>query len=315
MQSIRFIRLFFVLAAVFCSGPAHAAYVFTTIDYPGASETQLFGVNDAGKAVGSGQDAGGNFLAAFTFNSKTAVFTPVAPAPGSVATDVVGINDFGVMVGGITFDGVTENGFVRSKDGTYTVFSKPGFAFTQARGINNRGLVTGWADDGAGNTVGFIYDPAHNTYIDILPSPFALAHGINTRGDVAGHVEFDAGVACTGCSAGRYGWLRASSGAITLFRVNGYRTAARGITDSGLITGWVIDPVSGHVKGFVGTLVGLPGYESLTIPDTELLEVPGAVLTIANGITDAGVMVGIFDDVTGEHGFIAAPSPEGTSRS
>src|SRR3989442_1637138 len=236
---IRFIRLLLVLWALVCPWPAHAAYQITSIDYPGVGFTEVFGINDSGLVVGTSN-------VAFTYDARTGVFTPVPDAPGGV----LGINDHGVMVGPTGFP---ENGFVRSTDGTYTLFSKPGWDNTEPRGVSNTGLVTGYAFNSGfpTTTVGFIYDPEANTFIDILPGPFTIAQGINARGEVVGSASLPSGVACTGCPAGLYGWLRAASGSLTFFQVNGHSTRARGITDSGVITGFITDPVSGHQKGFV----------------------------------------------------------------
>ena len=308
MQSIKnfFSCLLVVLAATAFSCPAFAAYDFVSIDYPGAAYTLVFGVNNSGHVTGTGFNADDTVLATFSYDSKKGVYTPIAPAPGSLETNVSGINEAGAMVGVVVFlSGGPDSGFVRSKKGAYTVFSHPApLENTEPRAVTNSGLVSGFAfDDAQENYVGFIYDPARNVFIDFLPSPFTIAQGINNRGEVVGDVSLDAGVACTGCLAGRYGFLRAPSGAVTYFRVNGKGTAARGITDSGLVTGFVL--LGGGTKGFVTTLAGLP-YESITIPDAALLEFPGAVITIPEAITNAGAIVGIWNAADGIiHGFIA----------
>jgi len=312
MQSIttRFIRPLLLLGALAGSSVALADYTYTSIDYPGAAYTQVFGINNSGQAVGSGLNFDINgipniLVATFTYNSKKGTFTPLAQPPGTSKADALGINEPGVMVGGVTFDGgLTESGFVRSKQGAYTVFRHPGCADTTARAINNTGLVSGYADTcTASDFVGFIYDPARNLYTDFLPGPLTIAQGINNRGQVVGSVFLDPGVACTGCLAGRYGFLRAANGAVSYFRVNGRSTAARGITDSGLITGFV-SVGSGANKGFVITLAGLP-YESI---NTTLLEFPGALSTIPEGISNAGAIVGIWNAASGpSRGFIAMP--------
>jgi hypothetical protein len=301
MQAIRigFSRLLLVLVGLVCSCLAHAAYQITSIDYPNVGFTEVFGINDNGVVVGFSN-------VAFTYDARTGVFTPVPDAPGGV----FGINDHGVMVGPTGFP---EDGFVRRRDGTYTVFSKPGWDNTEPRAVSETGLVTGYAFNSGfpTTTVGFIYDPAHDTFIDILSGPFTIAQGINVRGEVVGSATLPAGVACTGCLAGIYGWLRAPSGSLTFFQVNGHSTRARGITDSGLIAGFMTDPVSGHQKGFVVELARTSSYQSLTVPDAELLEVPSAVITAPPAISNSGVIVGNWLDAFGFHGFIAMPLPNG----
>jgi len=305
MPSMRscFIRLLFVVAATVCSWPAHGAYLFTSIDQ-NPFFTEVLGINDSGHVVGVG-------FASFVYDSKKGVFTTVPDDPDFLATAVLAINDAGFLAGPVTSAAFTESGFVRDKKGTYTVFSLPGWDNTEVRGISNTGLISGYSFDNAfTTTVAFIYDPARNTFIDFLPSPYTLAQGINARGDVVGHVTLPAGAACTGCPANRYGFLRAASGAVTYFQVNNQTTVARGISDSGLIAGAIRDPVTFNDKGFVVSL-GSSGasYQSIAVPDADLLEFPGAVSTTPEGITNSGDVVGIWIDASGSfHGFIETPS-------
>lgn len=283
-------------------------YAWASIDYPGATDTQAFGVNGPGQVVGSGFNADGSPLATFTYDSMKGRYTQIMPAPGSLETDVLGVNESGLMVGAVTFDGVTESAFVLGKNGAYTAFSHPGCTDTEARGINNSGMVSGLGIDcGASATVGFIYDPVRDVYTDVLPSPNTIAQGINSQGQVVGSVTLAAGVACANCLSGRYGFLRDMSGALTYFQVNGQPTSARGISDSGQVTGYVSS--EGILKGFVTTLEGAP-YEAITISRFKLLAFPSATLTEVEGITNAGDIVGIWIDAFGnEHGFIATPLP------
>jgi hypothetical protein len=286
--------------------PALAGYTFTSIDYPGAVDTQVFGVNNSGQVTGDGFDAVGA-SSPFVYDAKKGSYTLIASPPGLNAV-VFGINEAGVMAGGVD-DGLNESGFVRNKKGAYTTFSHPGCADAEARGVNNSGLVAGWGTGcGGPGSIGFVYDPASNAFIDFLPSPTTIVQGINGKGQVVGSVRLDAGVACTGCPPGSYGFLRAPSGAVTYFRVNGEETSARGITDSGQIAGTALD------SGFVTTLAGLP-YEAITIPNAALLAFPGAVQTTPEGITNGGDIVGIWTEFLGGdpndlanyklHGFIA----------
>jgi hypothetical protein len=73
--------------------------VFTTVDapVPGATITELLGVNDHGIAVGFYTDASGNNHG-FVFNTKTGKFTTLDDPNGS-STTLNGINDKGDIVG------------------------------------------------------------------------------------------------------------------------------------------------------------------------------------------------------------------------
>jgi hypothetical protein len=231
----------------------------------------------------------------------------VAPLAGYDGTSVSGITDSGVMVGSVlSLEFSTRSGFIRGKDGTYAVFSHPEAPFfTEARAVNNDGLVSGVAAS-IGTTVGFIYDPETDTFTDIVPSILTIAHGINSKGAVVGDARFfNADDPCPGSidPIVRVGWLRAADGSISYFQVNGLPTAARGINDVGSIVGFVMGPVES--KGFVVKLDGSP-CQSLTVADNDFLEFPGFNHLLPEGITNSGVIVGIVrNEFSFNHGFIA----------
>jgi hypothetical protein len=318
-------QLLAVLAVGLLAGPmvaqAQAEYDFQLIDYPGTLRTQVFGVNDRGDAVGNGKTDTNSFP--FVYKSKKGTFTDVANAAGYVKFGVLGITDSGVMVGGVdSLDETTELGFIRGADGTFTVFSHPDAAtFTEARAVNNQGLVTGYRDTPAGGggfdgpTVGFIYDPTTETFTDVdtAPSVFTIAQGINSKGDVVGNSRFYNGEAPCPFAGSQdelvsYGWLRTADRTISYFDVNGWKdTNARGINDAGWIVGWVYDENVDKIKGFKVKLDGSP-CQSLTVADSDLLEFPGFVSTAPEGITNSGDIVGIVQNLNGDmHGFIATP--------
>ena len=76
-----------------------------------------------------------------------------------------------------------------------------------------------------------------------------------------------------GSRQGSYAFVRDADGRLTLFRVNGQPSRARGITDSGVITGFLDDPTTVY-KGFVTKLQGSSGYQAVSIPDSSLLVSP-----------------------------------------
>ena len=304
-------KLLSILAIGLLAGPmaAQAAtYDYQMFDYPGATLTQVFGVNASGQVVGNGFDPGGGQLAAFIYDSKSGSFTVVSPLAGYSRTAVTGINVAGVTVGSVfSLDGLTESGFIRATDGTYTVFAHPGWDNTEARGIGTTGLVTGFSTNADFTSfVSFIYDPKRNTFIDLLPSTrFGTAQGINTRGDVVGNVFLLPDQAYPGSPVGQYGWLRAKNGSMTFFRVNGLQTRARGINDMGLITGFVNDP-GGDITGFATQLTGTSGYQAISIPNADLLKAPGSTVTFPEGSNNAGTIVGsTADEFGGGRAFFA----------
>jgi len=308
-------QLLTVLAVGLLAAPmvARAQYDYQQIDYPGAPDTQVFGINDRSSVVGNGITDPDIFP--FVYASKKGGFTDVAPLAGYSSTSVLGTNNRGDMVGSVvSVDGLTTSGFIRDNNGNFTVFDHPeAVSFTQARGVNNKGLVTGFRDDPDDQFQpenGFIYDSKKGTFTDIVPSLFTLAHGITSRGDVVGSAVFlYADDPCPPSSVDmtvRYGWLRTVNGAVTYFDVNGRRTSARGITDSGTIAGFVTDIGTLNAQGFVVDLDGSQ-CQSITIADGDLLAPTGAEVTLLQGIKKTGEVVGWYFDGTNNHGFIATP--------
>jgi PEP-CTERM motif len=83
---------------------------FTTVDAPGATQTQLLGLNDEGMADGFAVIGGVQH--GILFDSLTNAFTILDP-PGSTSTTLNGINDLGQIVGffvdGANTDGLLAN--------------------------------------------------------------------------------------------------------------------------------------------------------------------------------------------------------------
>jgi uncharacterized membrane protein len=307
-------RILAVVIVLLSPLAAQAQYDYQKLNYPGATTTQLFGINDRGDVVGNGIIDPDTFP--FVYRLKKGTFTVVEPLD-SYLTAVVGINGRGDIVGSVS-DGNRRSGFINDKKGNFSVFDHPdAISFTVFRGVNNGGLVTGYRDDNNGDFVGFIYDSKSGTFIDLIPTKsfFTIAHGINQKGEVVGDSRFyDANDPCpdlgnSGYSIPKYGWLRATDGNVTYFEVNGFRTAARGITDEGLIVGYFTDVNDGYkTKGFITELEAGPPCQSITVASDDAIEFSEAALTIPEGINKNGDIVGTYStDQTDQHGFIATP--------
>jgi probable HAF family extracellular repeat protein len=80
---------------------------FRTVDFPGASDTTVWGINDSNTFVGSYSSS--NCICGFV--SKNGRFASIA-YPGAVATGANGINSLGEIVGEYTFDYQTWHAFV-----------------------------------------------------------------------------------------------------------------------------------------------------------------------------------------------------------
>jgi uncharacterized membrane protein len=306
-KSTRAGHLLLWLVAFAAAIPAQAGYKYTIFDYPGATSTQVFGLNNSGEAVG--QAAVGTTTISFAYNTKKGTFTVLPNVPGAAITNTLAINNPGVIVGSAG-DGSNNRGIILDK-GAFSFFANPGWAYTEGRAISDNGrLVTGYAADSTlSNYVGLIYDVKENVFVEFLPSIFTIAQGINGRKQVVGNVQLDPDVAYPGAPGGGYGFLRQPSGDIIVFQVNGaINNRARGINDSGLITGFYRDPVTQAQRGFVTRVAASPAYQAITVGANELLDIPGAAGTIPEGINDSGRISGVWLDAAGtNHGFFATP--------
>jgi hypothetical protein len=300
---------------------AQATYEYQLFGYPGTPDTQVFGINEEGFAVGNGFDFVGVFP--FIYDIKNNTFTDVANVAGYDYTSVIGISESGRLAGNVVL-GNTEFGLTRNLRGQDTVFSHPDAVNTEARGINNQGLVSGIrdsAEDPDIPTFAFIYDPKKDSFTDFAESLTTIAHGISSQGDVVGSAFFFTGFGpedpCPGLPGDpdfrRYGWLRTADGSLTYFIVNGEFTRARGINEQRQITGFIDDFSGGGAvqKGFVVDLDGA-ACQALTVAAEDLLEVPGSFRTNPEGITNSGNIIGIavVEDVNGNlvsQGFVAMP--------
>ena len=286
-----FVRAAVALAALSMSTAASAVYVFNTVNYPGSVMTDVRGLNNTGRIVGYASIDG---VSNFSFSYAGGTFSLLPPA--GVTATAHGINDAGVIVGSTFEDPSPTRGFILS-GGAYSFFSRPGWTHTFARAISASGLVTGYSEDGAGASAGYIYNPATAAFTDItVPGSFiTIAQGINNAGQVVGSAVLPGGAQA---------FLRQPDGTVVLFQIGGNPTRARGITDTGLMTGFVT--IGGATSGFVGNSLGY-----------QLLDVPGATQTVGEAINNAGQVSGLYTDgPTGAtRGFIATPVslPTGTT--
>src|SRR3984885_4905890 len=303
--------------AVAQEAPTTSEYRFKIIDYPGSPTSACVGINAHGDLA---CDALFSQELPYVYDARSGRITlPAVAPPAGWSAAAFGINDSGT-VGGYVYppDDSVETGFVVTKNGEYQEFSVPWAAYTEARGINDRGVITGTAFFNGPGSAGFIYDPETATYTEVLPSAYTETVGITTDGHVVGTVYLDAGAGGPGAPAGQYGYLRAANGSVTYFWINGEDTYARGISDEGRIVGYFGPLPFPQLTGFIIELKELhsskpsaTGFVALAIPARNQLQVPGAFGTLPQGISTEGVVSGTFVDGSGDaHGFVARPKDE-----
>ncbi len=165
----------------------------TTLDFPDASDTYAFGINDSGTVAGYWDvlDSGGNQVAAHGFLWKNGEFSQV-DYPGSASTTILGINASGDFVG-VWYDdtAAVSHAFVFSK-GRFISFDAPfpGTITTQPNDINALGHIVGTYIDSGGGTHGFLAVGETFTSIDYPGATTTSAWGINAAGQIVGnHID------------------------------------------------------------------------------------------------------------------------------
>lgn len=298
-------KLYSVILVFLCGStlgilpPVYAGvYSFTKIDFPGASRTNVYGINDAGVVVGWYTDD--LVYSGFLYNGST--FTSLQ-VPGAYFTDALGINNAGMIVGEYR-DGYNHGFFYDGSE--FTPIDVPDNMYAVAYDINDAGIVVGHYCDtryGSGPKGAFMYDGSSFTMLDIPDAYSMSARGINDAGTIVGrystrHVTYvDGGVQVDIIG---HAFLYDEGGFTTFdfdFPGASY-TIPLDINDGGMIAGTAFYGDDYTTKGLV--------YDGTSF---SAIEFPGATDTSVWGINDSGMVAGIYYDADGEHGFVATPVP------
>ena len=256
--------------------------------------------------------------------SKHKIIKFNAPGAGTGSgegTVPISINPAGKIAGLTRDSNLVRHGFLRDKDGKFTVFDDPNAAGGSGQGtrgysINPKGTITGWFDDvttGAGR--GYVRAPDGTiTNFDApdagkAPYPqgtFPWGDGmINPSGAVTGWY--------TDSNNASHGFVRAPDGTITEFDVPG---------DSGGTVPYGGINAAGTTTGYYCNQTNCYGFLRSTDGTFTKFHVSGAVLTAAESINAAGATTGWWQDANSAyHGFVRAPhgkitkfDPRGTGK-
>jgi hypothetical protein len=273
---------------------------FTTINYPDAVHTFVFGSNPAGDIVGAYDDTLGQ---EHGFVLRNGAFTSF-DVPGSTWTDGYGINSRGDIVGQYGwFDGLTytTRGFLL-RDANFYLLDVSGQQNTMPFKISSEGTIVGCNHHNVNNLggtnmdtmMGFTLDASGVTNQTMTRS---MNTGVNPAGDIVGYYfGTPAGIAST-----RAEWSYViRNGVMTWFQYPGaFATLATDIGPTGAIVGRyrASSQAPAIFHGFV-----------LHDGEFESFDVPGATQTLPFGITARGDIVGYYVVGSGltavYHGFL-----------
>lgn len=292
-------------------GQAGNYQVLTLNDNRDRTFNQLLGINNQGAITGYfGSGAQGHP------NKGYELLPPFSQGdfgnenfPGSVQTQVTGLNDWGISVGFFS----TQNTANQSNDnfGFYARrgrFHQVDFPtgdnasppVNQLLGVNNSGVAVGFYTNGGGSNRGYEYDIFTRRFTRVLvpgappgtAGPSLTAAGINNEGDVAGFFNKT--------SSTVDGFLKLDHGGfVTIAYPGASSTQALGVNDFGEVVG-TYTTGSGNVAvthGFAWT----DGHFTA-------VNIPIATSTTVNGVNDEGDIVGFYTTASGRtEGFTGLP--------
>ena len=268
---------------------AVAQGTYTQIDFPNAGSTYCVGIDSSGNISGFYADTVSSYQG---FILSKGNFSSVS-YPGEVSTFLEGLNDVSQVAGTswISNNSSYINFVYNVQDQTFTKLKTPAGSITFSNAINDDGTVVGYTLL-ADRTVGFEYSLNAGKFKLILPVnvAFAEAFGITARGQIVGKVVLHNGQSSDS--------VVFEGGQYRILNIPGVQTAVSGINPAG--------------TAYVGSYGGIPSSAFVYANKVfTTLGFPGAIVTFANGVNNAGQVVGSFIDAAGgNHGFLYSPSSE-----
>jgi hypothetical protein len=218
---------------------------------------------------------------------------PVTPYPGSTTTGVFSINDDKVISGEYANADGIEHGFFGPLNGTYTSFDYGGTALgTEARSINNAGLILGFAPDAGFNDGPEFLRETDGTIKTIKKAGIVLdgiAQGLNKHNvSVGDYITDQTTFAQTGYQGHNGRYVRDLDLGIDTTRVD-----ARAVTSKGVVAGWYVG--TDHVQhGFI-----------LKNGAVQTIDADDSGTTDLEGLNDKGIAAGaVLDASENFHAFI-----------
>jgi CHRD domain len=289
-----------------------AAYSFTTLNNDNDQTfNQLLGINDHGTIAGYlGSGAAGHPNRGYLLPRPYGQANYVSENfPGSVQTQVTGLNNDGVTVGFRSHQNnqnlMNDNVGFYDVDGHFHQVNFPTLnnatpPVEQLLGINDRGVAVGFFTNAEGNNRGFTYNTNTGMFTRVLVpgaprgskvGPSLTAAAINNLGTIAGFYATSAGVTD--------GFVKDGHDFTDLAFPGASATMALGINGGGEVVGtYTMGTGSAAVMhGFTWT--PRRGFSTLNDPN-------GVGTTTINGINDRGDLVGFYADAAGNtDGFLA----------
>jgi probable HAF family extracellular repeat protein len=243
---------FVLLASLVVSGLYADSYTIAPIQYPGAVQTTVSGINDQGQTVGIWATDNFAQVGSFIYNSGAFTSIPVGP---------VGINDSDQILTQIGNIGYIYQG------GNYTQINYPGSTSTFVSAISNNGYVTGVWNDASNAQNAFLYE--NGSYILFPLTTYLVPQAVNDQGIIVGSDEIS-----------EKGFIRNANGSIKELAYPGSSyTGFYSINDSGEILGQF-------------SMFGVPGTTPFLYSNGMFTPLPELSDDILTGFNNKGQIVG-----------------------
>lgn len=226
---------------------------FNLLNIGGDPLAMANGINDLRTVVGGASNG-----TAFTLSGGTLTTLPTVNGTTTSQT-AFGINQAGQIVGQYTDSATGTTPGYRLSGGSYTTLTPlPTAAATNAQGVNNSGLVTGFYSLDGVHQHGFFYNSATNSFSLVadpnIPSVVLTQFlGLNDNGLAVGYYQLPDGSQhgfLYDVTTGQYSFLDDPLAAKTGVSI----TQITGINNSDEITGFYDDAATGLQRGFVATV-------------------------------------------------------------
>jgi len=306
-----------LLAGVPARAQRPAPGKYTTIDFPGATDTAeccsaILNINNEGQIVGGYLDTRGN---GHGFLLDEGHFTTI-DFPGSIYTEALGINPQGRIVGEYLDAANVSHGFLL-KQHVFRTIDFPGAVNSFVNWINSANDMVGGYMDAVGSFHGFLVRQGVSTSFDYPGASNTFGLGINARGEIVGIYLDSSALNAHGflLSEGRFhtfDFPGANTNVAACGGFGGGVTYTAGINDEGVIVGGYCG-ADDHYRGF--SFTGEASGESLesdAAPNPSAfrtINFPDAVNSFASGINSEGKIVGGYESADGHyHGFLLSNS-------
>ncbi|HEY3870949.1 MAG TPA: hypothetical protein VGM10_21500, partial [Actinocrinis sp.] len=285
-------------------------YAFKTVDDPAdPTFNQLLGISGRDIIAGYfGSGAAGHPNQGYRVATDAITNFVNENYPGSVQTQVTGVNDQDLTVGFFSTMNNANNtndntGFYRVNGSYHSVAfptnSNANPPVNQLLGVNDSDEAVGFYTDAQGNNHGYEYSIGSHKFRTINLASQGVtsftAAGINNRGDIAGFFTSSGGA--------QNAFLLSANGKPTVLAFPGATTTqALGVNDHDEVVGVYQTGTGGSAQmhGFTWTSGGL--YKTVDDPN-------GVGATTVNGVNDQGDLVGFYTDSAGNtDGMLATPS-------